>query len=56
METIGLMIELFTRLKTKYKKVNYSCEICSSKKFDIILDYGRIAQPGVYGELIIIAA
>ncbi|MDC1047404.1 class I SAM-dependent methyltransferase [Alphaproteobacteria bacterium] len=47
------MTDIFSKLKSKYKKVNYSCEVCSSKKFDNIINYGRIAEPGQYGKLVI---
>ena len=47
------MADIFSKLKSKYKKVNYSCEVCSSKKFDNIINYGRIAEPGQYGKLVI---
>ena len=44
-------MNILNKLELKYKKVKYLCELCGSKKFFVLQNYGRISEPGNYGEL-----
>ena len=39
------------KLELQYKKISYPCEVCGSRKFYNLQNYGRVSEPGVYGEL-----
>lgn len=41
----------YTKLKDKYRKIIIVCELCDSNNYAILQQYGRIAEPGVYGKL-----
>lgn len=41
----------YQALKEKYKKVIIPCEICGLDDFELFQNYGRTAEPGVYGEM-----
>lgn len=41
----------YQALKEKYKKIIIPCEICGSEDFEPFQNYGRTAEPGVYGEM-----
>ena len=44
-------MNILNKLELKYKKVKYLCELCGSRKFFVLQNYGRISEPGNYGEL-----
>ena len=44
-------LKKYELLKKKYKKINKSCEICSTTQKQKIQSIGRVARPGDYGEL-----
>ncbi len=43
----------YSKLQQTFKREIVSCDLCHGRDFEIIQKYGRIAEPGVYGDLTI---
>ena len=45
----------YALLKKRYTSALLPCELCNYDKFLTLQTFGRVAEPGVYGELVISA-